>query len=69
MSTNEQNNHPRKMVLLPCYGRQINVINIFFQWAFIFAQGYGLTESCACATIMDNDELSIGWSFLLLKGH
>lgn len=23
-------------------------------------QGYGLTESCACATIMDNDELSIG---------
>ena len=31
-------------------------------------QGYGLTESCACACIMDNDDLSTGTSGTPLQG-
>lgn len=31
-------------------------------------QGYGLTESCACACIMDNDDISIGRSGPPLQG-
>ena len=31
-------------------------------------QGYGLTESCACACIMDNDDNSVGSSGTPLQG-
>ena len=31
-------------------------------------QGYGLTESCACGTIMDSDEWSIGGAGPPLQG-
>ena len=31
-------------------------------------QGYGLTESCACGTIMDSDEISLGSAGPPLQG-